>query len=193
MTCALVGAGILAGCASKPAVAPANKQVTTNFKPGVPGGSYVETYQTDATLIRKNPDRRQMTFRAVDGSTNTFTAGPKFRNYDAYQVGDRLRVSLVRELVVWFAPDAPPPAADVAAMARNQPGAQPGVLTAPTVEITARVLAANPEKHEATLRLSDGRTVTFRVRPDIDLAQVKVGAAGSIRISAAMAVMVEGR
>lgn len=193
MVCGLIFAFTLAGCASKPATVAPKKEVTRTFKPGVPGGSYVEKYQTEATLIRKNPERKQMTFRAVDGSTNTFTAGSRFQGYDNYQVGDKLQVSMVRELVAWFAPDSPPPMADVAAIARNQSGVQPGVLTAAPVEVTARVLAVNPEKHEATLRLSDGRTATFQVRADIDLAQVKIGTGGTIRTSAAMAVMLEKR
>jgi hypothetical protein len=178
----------LAGCASKPEM---DKTVTTNYKPGVPGGSYVETYQTSAKLVAIDSTQRQMSFQAPDGSTNTFIAGPKFQNFESYSVGDQVNVKVARELTAWFAPETPPASANVGDFVRNQPDVKPGVLRAPPKEITATVLAVNPEKQEVTLQMSDGRTATFEVRKDIDLTQVKVGTAGVIRTSAAMALMME--
>jgi hypothetical protein len=180
--------GWLAGCT---AARPQNKTVTASYQSGVPGGSYVETYQTAATLTDINPATRQMSFKAPDGSTNSFRAGPKFQSFNSYQVGDTVNVTVARELVTWFAPEAPPAATDVAELVRNQPGVKPGVLTAPTIELAATLLASEPQKHEATLRLSDGRVVTFQVRKDIDLTTVKIGTTGIIRTSAAMAVMMD--
>ncbi len=178
----------LAGCTSKSEV---KKTVTTNYKAGVPGGSYVETYETSAKLVAINPAKREMSFQAPDGSTNTFTAGPKFQNFDSYRIGDQVNVKVARELTAWFAPETPPASANVGEIVRNQPGVKPGVLSAPPTEIMATVLAVNPDKQEATLQMSDGRTATFHVRKDIDLTKVKVGTTGVIRTSAAMALMME--
>lgn len=179
--------GMLVGCSS----AQHKKTVTASYKPGVPGGTYVETYQTKATLIAVNPANRSMVFQAPDGSTNSFVAGPKFMNFDSYQMGETVNVTVARELVTWFPPDSPPPLTDVADLVRGQPGVKPGVLRAATTEVAATVLSVVPHKHEAVMRLSDGREATFKVRPDIDLAKVAIGTTGVIRISAAMAVMLE--
>ena len=181
-------AGGLAGCASSQAQ---NKTINASYKPGVPGGTYVETYQTVATLVAIDPASRQMTFKGADDSTNSFVAGPGFFQFDLYQVGDKVKVTVARELVTWFSPETPPATNDVRELVRNQPGVKPGVLTAPTIELTATLLSVAPQKHEATLQLSDGRVVTFKVRKDIDLAAAKIGATGVIRTSAAMAVMLE--
>jgi len=181
-------AGGLAGCTSSQTQ---NKTVTASYKPGVPGGTYVETYQTVATLVAIESATRQMIFKGADGSTNSFIAGPKFVNFDAYQVGDKVKVTVARELVTWFPPETPPATNDVTELVRNQPGVKPGVLTAPTIELTATLISVAPQKHEATLQLSDGRVATFKVRKDIDLAAAKIGTTGIIRTSEAMAVMLE--
>ena len=59
------------------------------------------------------------------------------------------------------------------------------------MELTATVESIDLAKHEATLHVSDGRTGTFKVRKDVDLAQVKPGATVFIRIRTAAAIMVE--
>ena len=59
------------------------------------------------------------------------------------------------------------------------------------VELTAAVEAVDLPKHEVTLHISDGRSGTFKVRPDVDLLQVKPGANVFIRITAAAAIMLE--
>jgi hypothetical protein len=178
----------LSSCSSQSGV---KKNITSDFKPGSPGGSYLETYQTTATLTAINPSSREMSFTAPDGSTNTFIAGPKFLSFDSYHIGDEVKVTVARQLVAWFAPETPPASTDVAAVVRNQPGVKPGVLRAPTTEVAATVLSVDPDKQEATVSLSNGRTAVFKVRPDIDLTKVKIGTTGIIRASSAMAVMME--
>lgn len=181
-------AGALAGCATSHTQ---NKIVTASYQPGVPGGTYVETYKTVATLAAINAATRQMVFAGADGSTNSFIAGPNFEHFESYQVGDKVKVTVARELLTWFPPENPPAANDVTELVRNQPGVKPGVLIAPTIELTATLLSVAPQTHEATMQLSDGRVVTFKVRRDIDLAKAKIGTTGIIRTSEAMAVMVE--
>jgi len=179
-------AGGLAGCAASK---PQNKVVTASYVPGVPGGSYTETYQTEARVVAIDAVARKMVFQAPDRSTNTFQAGPEFQDFDSYKVGDKIQVVVARELVTWFAPETPPAVNDVSTLVRDQPGTKAGVLTAPTIELTAELLSVAPQKHEATLRLSDGRVVTFNVRKDIDLTEAQIGTIGLIRTSAAMAVL----
>lgn len=178
---------ILTGCSSTTKV---DKTTTTTFKEGVPGGVLTQTYQTTATVTAIDPATRQVTLVAPDGSQNTFEAGPKVV-LDQIKTGDKVKVTVTRELVVYMNPNDLPATTSPAAMVRATPGVQPGVLTADTVELTATVESVDLAKHEATLHISDGRTGTFKVRKDVDLTQVKAGAKVFIRIASAVAFMLE--
>jgi carbon monoxide dehydrogenase subunit G len=178
---------ILTGCSATTTV---DKTTTTAFKEGVSGGTLTQTYQTTATVAAIDPATRQVTLVAPDGSQNTFKAGPKVV-LDQIKVGDEVKVTVARELVVYLNPNDVPARTSPAAMVRATPGVRPGVLMADTVELTATVEAVDLPKHEATLHISDGRSGTFKVRQDVDLTQVKPGAKVFIRTRAAAAIMLE--
>ena len=61
---------------------------------------------------------------------------------------------------------------------------------ADTVEVTAKVKSVDLKNHRATLQLPDGRTKTFKVRPDVELTKETVGAEVVIRITEAIAISV---
>jgi carbon monoxide dehydrogenase subunit G len=178
---------LLTGCSSTTKV---DHTTTTAFKQGVPGGTLTQTYQTITTVTAINSATRQVTLTAPDGSQNTFMAGPKVA-LDQIKAGDAVKVTVARELVVYLNANDVPATTGPADVVRATPGVRPGVLTADTVELTATVETVDLSKHEATLHISDGRTGTFKVRPDVDLAQVKPGAKVFIRITAAAAIMLE--
>lgn len=183
---AFVLAGILAGCST---ASKKNETIVTNYKPGVPGGSYVEKYQTQLEITSINAASREISFKATDGTTNTFRAGPDFRSFDTYKVGDKVDVTVARELVAWFAQETAPKMSGLTPVIQNEAGTVPGILIAPTIEVSAVVLAVDPQNQAATLELSNGRKVTLNVRKDIDLTKVSIGTTGIIRTSAALAVM----
>jgi Cu/Ag efflux protein CusF len=178
---------ILTGCSATTKV---DKTTTTTFQEGVPGGTLAQTYQTTATVTALDPVTRQVTLAAPDGSQNIFNAGPKVI-LDQIKMGDEVKVTVARELVVYLNPNDVPATTSPSAMVRATPGARPGVLLADTVELTATVESVDLPKHEATLHISDGRTGTFKVRPDVDLTQVKPGAKVFIRTRTAAAIMLE--
>jgi len=177
----------MTGCSSTNKV---DKTTTTTFKEGVPGGTLSQTYQTTATVTAINPATRQVTLTAPDASQNTFMAGPKV-DLEQIKTGDEVKVTVARELSVYLNPHDVPAASRPAATVRATPGVRLGVLTADPVELTAAVEAVDLPKHEVTLHISDGRSGTFKVRPDVDLLQVKPGANVFIRITAAAAIMLE--
>ncbi len=177
----------MTGCSSTNKV---DKTTTTTFKEGVPGGTLSQTYQTTATVTAINPATRQVTLTAPDASQNTFMAGPKV-DLEQIKTGDEVKVTVARELSVYLNPHDVPAASSPAATVRATPGVRLGVLTADPVELTAAVEAVDLPKHEVTLHISDGRSGTFKVRPDVDLLQVKPGANVFIRITAAAAIMLE--
>lgn len=179
---------VLPGCAS---ASKDNQTIFVHFNKGVPGGTFVETYQIDARVVAVNPAARTVTFLAKDGSTNTFTAGPEVQDFSRFQMDDSVKVVIARELAMSLDKNDPPTATDIAAVVRAMPGILPGVLLAEPRQLTASVTAVDSQKREATLQLSDGRVATFKVRPDIDLTQVNTGAQCLIRTSAALAVLAE--
>ena len=85
----------------------------------------------------------------------------------------------------------PPNAGEDAEIALVPKGAKPGVVMAETAEVTARVVAVDSMSRRVTLQFVDGTTKTVRVDPDIDLANVAPGDAVTVRITEALAVLVE--
>jgi len=175
---------IVAGCAST------GKTTTVAFKTGVPGGTIVQTYQTTATVAAIDPATRQVTFVAPDGSRNTFTAGPKMM-LDQIKSGDTVKVTVARELVVFMNENDMPPVPPVTETVRSAPGVEPGVLTSAPVKLTGTVTAVDLPKREVTLKISDGRTGTFKIRKDVELAPVKLGTEVFIRTTTAAAILLE--
>jgi hypothetical protein len=178
---------ILTGCSSATKV---DKKTSVIFKEGVPGGTWTQTYQTAATVNAIDPITRQVTLVAPDKSQNTYEAGPKVA-LDQIKVGDEVKVTVAKELVMYLNPEDVPAAPDLVGLVRATSGGQTGVLMANPVELTATIESVDLSKHEVTLRISDGRTGSFKARKDVDLTQVKPGAKVFIRTTAVAAITFE--
>ena len=159
---------------------------------GVPGGVFVETYQTTATVTAIDAATRKVTLATADGKKTTFKAGPEVVNFPQIQVGDKVKASVTEELVVFMATDAPPQGQGTATAVVLAPvGAKPGGLVADTVQIKAIVTAIDLKHRNATLQFPDGSTHKVAVRKDVDLTQRKVGEEVLIRATEAIAISVE--
>lgn len=178
---------VFSGCASTPE---STKTTTTAYKPGVPGGTLLQTYESTATVTALDATTRQVTFVAPDGSSSTFTAGPKIV-LNEIKTGDAVKITVARELVIYLNANEVPPAAQVADVVRAAPGVQPGVLTSAPVKLIATVAAVDLPKREVTLNISDGRTGIFKIRKDVDLTTVKMGTEVFIRTTSAAAILME--
>jgi Cu/Ag efflux protein CusF len=159
---------------------------------GVPGGIMVETRKITATVLAVDSASRKVTLSAANGKKNTFKAGPDVVNFNQIQVGDIVKATVTRELVV-FARKMGEPATDgqAGAIALAPVGAKPGVLMADTAEVIAKVQAIDLKRHKVTLRFPDGTSETFDVRPDVDLTNAKLGDEVVIRTTEAVAILVE--
>ena len=194
-TAALLPATLLLGltsCSSTPKTAHVDKTTVVTVQPGVPGGVTVETYKSSATVTAIDPDTRLVTVVSPNGAKATFKAGPDVINFDQIHIGDQIRATLTRELVVSLR-NSGEPAADggVGAIALAPKGAKPGIVMAGTTEVTATVEAIYLKTHEATLLFPDGTTKTVAVRPDVDLTQAKIGQQVTIRTTQSVALLVE--
>jgi hypothetical protein len=180
---------LLVSCASNPED---EKNTSTAFRQGVPGGTWIESYKVPVTVAAIDPATRKITLVASDKSQNTFTAGPDFKGFDQLRVGDQVEAAVARELVVFLRQNGPPPEADTSvAKELSKEGEPSGVLKSKTVEKSAKVTAINPNQGQATLQFADGTTRNITVRNDVNLWNFKVGAEVVIRTRSAAVLNLE--
>src|SRR5262249_1874095 len=144
----------LSSCASEPED---EKNVSTAYREGVPGGTWVESYKIPLTVEAIDPAARKITLVAADNSRNTFTAGPDFKGFDKLKVGDQVQAAVARELVIFLRQHGLPPEADTSAAKALIKDSDPsGILKADPVEKTAKVTAIDRTYGQATLQFADG-------------------------------------
>jgi hypothetical protein len=161
------------------------------YRAGIPGGVIVETFTTTATVTAIDAANRKVTLESPEGKTTTATAGPNAINFDQVRVGDQLTFRVAQEFVAYLVKDGVPPTDSSTTMMELAPkGAKPGGTFTTVVQITGKVTHLNVKKHEATIELSTGRTRTFKVRPDVDLSQRRVGDELVVRCTQVMALKV---
>ena len=135
---------------------------------------------------------RKVTIVTPDGTKTTFKAGPEVVNFAQIQVGDQVKATWAEQLVVFVRKNGDPANDGTAAAVALAPvGAKPGAVMANTEEVTAKVEAIDLAHHKATLRFPDGKTKTFKVRPDVDLTKAKLGDEVTFRTTEALAILVE--
>lgn len=167
---------------------------STSFatRAGEPGGLAIGTYQEVATVTRIDRKARMITLLSPTGAESTVKAGPEVANFDQIEPGDKVRATVTEELVVFVRDSNEPPRRDQSTSVAVAPvGGQPGVVMADTVEMTAKVVAINQARHEATVQFPDGRFHTFRVRPDVDLTKRRVGEEVVFRSTETTAIRLE--
>jgi len=160
------------------------------FVEGTAGGVFVQTLEITASVAEMDRANRKVTLVSDDGIKQTVKVGPEAINFDQVRVGDRLRVTATKELVVELG--EPGDTDDAAALVALAPkGAKPGGLIAEATQVTGMITALDRANHTATLRFEDGTTKTLPVRADVDLAHRKVGEKVVFRLTEMLAVKVE--
>jgi len=189
----------LSGCSkSKPAESADrgaySSQGTTAaaFTKGVPGGTIVDTTTLTARVDAIDPATRKITLVEPDGKKTVIKAGPEVVNFDQIKVGDQLKATVESEVVVSVRPAGSPSSYERStSIAGAEKGERPGVAMTDSAEVTATITSIDQKKRRATVRFPDGRTVTVRVRPDVDLTKVSTGDQVVIRATDAVAIVVE--
>jgi ribosomal protein S1 len=157
-----------------------------------PGAIVVETTEMTATVTAIDARNRRITLATPDGRRATYKVSKDVINFNQIRVGDRVNATVTEELAVFLRPAGTPPnAGEDAEIALAPKGAKPGVVMAETAEVTARVVAVDVMSRRVTLQFVDGTTKTVRVNPDINLANVAPGDAVAVRITEALAILVE--
>ena len=164
----------------------------TAIQPGVPGGVRIETYQETATITGIDKPNRKVTMVHPDGTMVTLKAGPEVANFGQLEIGDQVKATVTEQLVVFARPPGDTASNAAATEVALAPlGAKPGAMMVQTAEVTAKVKSIDAKHQKATLIFPDGRTKTFKIRPDVDLTKQAVGTDVVIRATEAMALRVE--
>jgi hypothetical protein len=180
---------LLVSCASNPED---ERNTSTVYREGVPGGTWVESFKVPVTVAAIDPASHKVTLVDTNNTRTTFTAGSDFKGFEQLRVGDQYQAAVARELVVFLRQHGVPPQADTSvAKEMLKDGENSGVLKADTVEKTARVTAINASQGEATLQFADGTTRNVTVRRDVNLWGFEVGEEVVIRTRAAIVLNLE--
>jgi Cu/Ag efflux protein CusF len=151
-----------------------------------------DTTTATATVQAVDREKRTVTLRNPDGTTNTYKLSKNVINFDEIEVGDRVRATTVDSLaVVIRKADEPPSIGEEEAVALAPKGAKPGVIVANTMELTATIKAIDPAKRTVTLAGPAGSTRILKVGPDVDLTKVQPGDNVVVRYTQAVALRVE--
>jgi hypothetical protein len=157
------------------------------------GAVEVETVTVpSSTVLAINYPSRTLTLVMPDGSKNTYKISSDVGNFDQIEVGDKVNATLVEALAVYMGgPGTAPSTGEVKTVNLAPKGAKPGIIVANTQEVTAKVVSVDPKERKLTLQTADGENRTVKVSKSVDLAKVKPGNDVTIRLTDALAIVVE--
>jgi hypothetical protein len=187
----------LAGCAtesSAPAAQPAQAVPSTQAEASqvvrLPDGvMVVETRKITAVVAAVDRATRKVTLRGPRGGQRVIEAGPEV-NLDGIDVGDSVEAVVMQSVAVTIDPEGSPTSATATSNVAVVPqgAAEPGVIVADTVDITARVVAVDLETRELVLEDLEGRNEVVHVGPGPDLTRIEPGQSLRIKMSETIAI-----
>ncbi len=154
--------------------------------------SKAETVTATAKVQAIDKDHRTMTLRMEDGTENSVYVPSDVQRFDALQVGDTVKVAYHESYVFQVRkPGAAPSPEGTAGMATRAPGDLPGGTMAQRSTATVEVVSVDADAPSITVKTSDGRTVTRKVKDKANLEGVKPGDKIDITFTQAAAISVE--
>lgn len=149
------------------------------FVEGVAGGAMIRTLEIEAEVVSVNQEQREAVLRDKAGNETTVKVGKEARNFYQVQPGDRVMVTMARELVIYVeegkAGESEQQDGTAVTAGGAEEGATPGGAVIATTKITAKIKALDTKERTATLVFADGKEDVFEVRPDVDMSKYKAG------------------
>jgi hypothetical protein len=146
-----------------------------------------------ATVEAVDQSTRMVTLKGPKGNSVTFKASDEVRNLAQVKAGDEVKFAYYESLAVRVlkTEEAFPTASETEAVARAKKGEMPAGVVAKEVTVNATITAIDKKAKTATLKGTDGKSVTVNpLRPE-KLDEVKVGDRLVITYTEAVAVSVE--
>lgn len=152
----------------------------------------VETVTVSATIMGVNFLYRTVTLAGSDGKLRTYKVSREVVNFDQLHPYDVVKVTAIDSLAVFLRKsDAPASAGEADSVALAPKGALPGGVIAESKEVTAKISAVNRRSRQVTLNFVGGDKRTVKVHRSVDLAGVRAGDDVTVRLTEALAVVVE--
>lgn len=173
---------------SNPSTNPAASAGAGNFE----GQVVVNSITLTNTVVSIDPAGRTIELKHADGKTTSYKCGPQVANFAQIKVGDEVKATVVDEMALFLKPASQTQSlAATGATVGARLGSKPGVVSLDTLDLTAKVLAIDPWRHQVTLLTADGRTKPVTVGEFVNLADFNVGDQVNVRLTQALAVLVE--
>ena len=144
-----------------------------------------------ATVKAVDAEKRTVTLEKPDGDTVVVRCGASVVNFDQIAVGDRVRATTLAQMVVGVAKPGTATVGSQRTIIRAPKGAQPGMLITDTVSKTAKIDSIDPLARTLTVRGEDGKVVTHKVAPDVDLSGIVAGDDVVVQFTRGLALAVE--
>jgi len=156
------------------------------------GQIVVNAIQTTNTVLAIDAAHRRVTLKNTSGKIHQYKAGPQVVNFNQLKVGDLVQATVVERMSIFLRPDSTSQSLSASALVvRPLPGAKPAVVGVETLDFTATVLDINNWLDQVTLQGVDGLTRTVSVGESVNLANFNVGDQVTIRITEALAILIE--
>lgn len=151
-----------------------------------------ETLEVSATIEAVDHDARMLVLNGPAG-TSVIAAGPEVQNFDQIKVGDKLKLAYAEEMLIAVGESKDPVGAENAGLVGIAPkGAKPGGVMVETTNMTAKVVAVDPEKHHLTIQDADGKEKKMKISKKAkNLDTLKPGETIEITVTEALAIEVE--
>lgn len=158
-----------------------------------PGGFVVDAVSIKATVKKVDTEKRILTIQGPRGNVVDFQVGKDIENFDQIKEGDKVVARYVEAIVVFVdKAEAKPAATDVTTVEVAPRGHKPGAVVVDTVEVTAKVLAADYKKRTLKLKLPEGNDITVKVGKEVKkFKQIKKGDEVVARLTKAFALTIE--
>ena len=156
------------------------------------GQVVVDSITRTDTVVSIDAAHRTIDLKHEDGRITSYKCGPQVANFDQIKVGDQVKATVVDEMALFIKPASRMQSISLTnSVVGARLGAKPGVVSLDTLDFTAKVLAINPWQHQVTLQTADGRTRPVTVGEFVNLADFNVGDEVVVRLTQALAVLVE--
>jgi len=151
------------------------------------------TVTATATVQSIDLDKRVVTLKGEEGNVFDVTVGKEARNLPQVKVGDEVTVKYYEALSakVYKKGEAPKVEGATEGLARTKPGEKPGGIAGRQMTVTATVEAIDMKKPTVTLKGSEGKLLTVKIKDRKNLENVKVGDEVVLTYTEALAISVE--
>jgi hypothetical protein len=147
---------------------------------------------TNPVLAVDAPHRRVTLKNSATGKARQSPAGPQVVNFGLIKPGDVVKATVVERTSIFFKPDTQTQTLkDSSLVVRGVAGGQPDAIGVNALDFTAKILDINDWTDEVTFVTGDGIPHTIPVGEYVNLADFNVGDEVGVRVTEAMAILME--